>query len=154
MKFLKLALLALSLSSLSVSAAMRLHELTFSTPHMDLTKEKTQVVSLDELKSLLKQLSSTGSSTPVVRMMLVEGVLTSPPTRGMAQVNQGTRLKIKSEALNMEKSITLRPDIYNRIPVDLARAITSENDISDLILESESRGMIGDLRLSFVIDYE
>lgn len=144
----------LTFFSLSLSAAMKPHELTFSTPHMNLIEKKTQVVSLDELKGLLKQLAVTGKNTPVVRTVLVEGVLTSPPARGMAQTNQGTRLKIKSEALNMEKSITLRPDIYNRIPVDLNRAITSESDISNLILESESRGMIGDLRLSFVINYE
>ncbi len=154
MKLFKLLLLSSIFCSLALSAAVREQELTFSTKNMNLSDKKTQVVSLSELKSLLKQLSSDGAPVPQVKVMMVEGVLTSPPARGMAQTNQGTRLKIKSQALNMEKLITLRPDTFNRVEVDLGRAITSDNEISDLVVETESLGMVGDLRLSFLIDYE
>lgn len=153
MKMLKFTIALFMTFSLGAHAAVKTQELTFSTPHMNLSEQKKQSVSLGELKRVLKQLSLSEGAESKVKTVLIEGVITSPPTRGMAQTNQGTRLKIKSNALNMEKMVTLKPDTYNRVEVDLAKAITSENDISDFIVESESSGMIGDLRLSFVIDY-
>lgn len=143
----------LFISSLTVSAALPLDRLTISTSNIKLADQKRQTVSLAELKNVLENLSNSGTQKAVVRSLLVEGTINNPPSRGMAPVNQNTRVMLKSNELNLDKAVVLKPDVYNRIEVPLSKNINKDIDLTELLLETESMGLVGDLKVSFIIEY-
>lgn len=141
------------ISSLNAYAALQLDKLTISTPNIKLAEQKRQTVSLSELKNVLEQLSNTGTQRAIVRSLVVEGTINNPPARGMAPVNQTTRVTLKSNELDLNKAVVLKPDVYNKIEVPLSKNISKDIDISELLLETESLGLVGDLKVSFIIEY-
>lgn len=134
-------------------AAMKLERLTISTANIQFSEQKTQVVSLEELRGILKQLTATGGTAPQVKALLIEGTISNPPARGMAPVNQSARLNVKSSDLGIDRSVVFKPDTYNRIELPLSESFSLEQSLSDLQLKTESLGRIGELKVSFVIDY-
>lgn len=146
-------IMAALLLTFSAQAAMKLERLTISTANIQFSEQKTQVVSLEELRGILTKLTTSGGTAPQVRALLIEGTISNPPARGMAPVNQSARLNVKSSDLGLDRSVVFKPDTYNRIELPLSQSISLEQNLSDLQLETESLGRIGELQVSFIIDY-